>query len=162
MRGQWPRVQAIFLRTMFRRSVLSLFRISNLMNTHATPPACLYACSTYKGIFMGNTAMYKQYNDAMHSLARLHRDTKLQAKPTPSPSVMCPMIAVLDLPSIMNYSDSTGLCVGGKPSGQGTCSSLSGWTEDGLHPARWVLAQFLNMCLNVLSDCTGACPVETP
>ena len=72
-----------------------------------------------------------------------------------------PCSPVLELPLMMNYSNRTGLagCAGGAPEGGGTCSSRSGWTEDGLHPTKWVTAQYVSVALSLLADldaCSGA------
>ena len=129
--AQWPRVRAILLRTMFR--------------------------STYKGFSMGDATMYRQYNDAMRHLVGRQRQWETPAAGGSVRSRRCNVIGVLDLPSLMNYSAATGRCVGGNPLGQGTCSSMSGWTEDGLHPPPWVLSPFLSLSLNVLSDYADVC-----
>ena len=40
-----------------------------------------------------------------------------------------------------------GTCMYGAPSGHGTCSSLSRWTMDGLHPPNWLLKVYIRLCL---------------
>jgi hypothetical protein len=40
-----------------------------------------------------------------------------------------------------------GTCMHGAPSGHGTCSSLSRWTMDGLHPPNWLLKVYIRLCL---------------
>ena len=138
VRERWPRLKAVLLRPMFR--------------------------STYHEFFQADPSVYAAYNDVLRRIvedASKSYDVRRGGSRAPAAAGVppCPPLAILDLPTLMNYSASLGGCVGGFPEGKGTCSSMSGWTVDGLHPSQWVIGQFLGLSLNVLSDYSTCPPI---
>ena len=139
VRERWPRVKAVLLRPMFR--------------------------STYHEFFQGDPAVYARYNAVLQRLvdsAGSIGPQRAAGAATTSDTAggagaVCPPLALLDLPTLMNYSATAGGCAGGFAEGHGTCSSMSGWTVDGLHPPTWVMGTFLGLSLNMLSDFATAC-----
>ena len=51
----------------------------------------------------------------------------------------------LDLAHLLMYKNGT--CMHGAAAGHGTCSSLSRWTLDGLHPPNWLLKVYMKLSL---------------
>ena len=135
-RTTWPQTRGVFVRTMFRPT-------SGQFNC---------ACCSNETVFNKYSELLRRHStgraigiDHAPGAAGGRSELASRASTAAMPAV-CSRLNVLDLQRMVPCNDSVG-----------ACGSITKWTEDGLHPSRPVMLQFMSLSLQVISDVGSVC-----